>query len=561
MKNLIIFLIFFEFLSAGESITSTLADSFYEKAEAEFLAKRWENAIVILEKIHPKKNYDSAAWGESTLKMLLKSHLFLASDDRVSFSTKKASLEKSQVLLKELKAHYPTSNVLYDEILLDQLLGNDLLAKSKLLKDSNTLSREDRISLYLLLNEEAPSDLNLLSGMKEEKLLLGLSLYKKGEIQEAEELLKTIYPPPYLLGTIYYNQKKYEEAAKIFHEVAKEDSSKSPSALYFAGRSEEEFAPLSAKSTYEELYTRYKNSTFAPEAYFFSYSMQDYLEGEKTAKKHLEKFQELFPDSPYLILSSYLMGLDALRDRKTEKSKLISKKDLELAIDHFQVAENIYETLNNNEREPWEEIRNLALFEKGKANFEIAMKSRSPKKEIYLAYAIEVFENLPSKKAEFYKGRVLEEMQNLKSAKAIFEKLKVEDDISLKVESLRRLALIAKEEKELKEALDYLNLALLTAKKRKGAIDPDTILEIMIEKSDVLSQKNELDEAMKELTSVINYEAISPFRLKAMFLRARIYELQERRPLARKQLEQLALKGGPWAEKAKLKLEEEYGIN
>ena len=54
-------------------------------------------------------------------------------------------------------------------------------------------------------------------------------------------------------------------------------------------------------------------------------------------------------------------------------------------------------------------------------------------------------------------------------------------------------------------------------------------------------------------------DVISPLRIKAMFLRAEIYELQGRPELAIKQLEAAARKGGEWAQKAQEKLEQVYG--
>ena len=63
---------------------------------------------------------------------------------------------------------------------------------------------------------------------------------------------------------------------------------------------------------------------------------------------------------------------------------------------------------------------------------------------------------------------------------------------------------------------------------------------------------------MKILSQVINEDAVSGLRLKAMYLRAEIYEEQGREELALKQLEALAKKGGEWSLKAKEKLEKDY---
>ena len=68
-----------------------------------------------------------------------------------------------------------------------------------------------------------------------------------------------------------------------------------------------------------------------------------------------------------------------------------------------------------------------------------------------------------------------------------------------------------------------------------------------------------MDEAMLVLSKVINYDAVSSERLRAMFLRAEIYESQGRTDLARRQLQATASKGGPWSLKAKEKLDKYYG--
>ena len=57
---------------------------------------------------------------------------------------------------------------------------------------------------------------------------------------------------------------------------------------------------------------------------------------------------------------------------------------------------------------------------------------------------------------------------------------------------------------------------------------------------------------------MINEDVASGLRLKAMLLRAEIYQQQGRRDLARKQLEAIAKKGGEWAIKAQEKLERDY---
>ena len=63
------------------------------------------------------------------------------------------------------------------------------------------------------------------------------------------------------------------------------------------------------------------------------------------------------------------------------------------------------------------------------------------------------------------------------------------------------------------------------------------------------------------LSKAINEDAVSGLRVKAMLLRAEIYQLQGRHELAQNQLEATAKKGGKWGFKAKEKLEQDMAMN
>ena len=93
----------------------------------------------------------------------------------------------------------------------------------------------------------------------------------------------------------------------------------------------------------------------------------------------------------------------------------------------------------------------------------------------------------------------------------------------------------------------------------KGRVlSTDELLDLWVQQSLCYRDLKKMDQSMLILSRVINYDAISSLRLKAMYLRAEIYELQGRQELARKQLDAIASKGGDWAKKAKIKLEEDY---
>lgn len=85
-------------------------------------------------------------------------------------------------------------------------------------------------------------------------------------------------------------------------------------------------------------------------------------------------------------------------------------------------------------------------------------------------------------------------------------------------------------------------------------LNPDEKLDLWIQQSQCHKEMKQLETAMLILSQVVNDETISAQRVKAMYLRAEIYELQGKPELAIKQLEATSTKGGEWALKAKQKL-------
>jgi tetratricopeptide (TPR) repeat protein len=111
-----------------------------------------------------------------------------------------------------------------------------------------------------------------------------------------------------------------------------------------------------------------------------------------------------------------------------------------------------------------------------------------------------------------------------------------------------------------KEPAVALEAFIRAEESNKGKfLSSDQRLDLWIQQAMCNKYLGQMDKAMLILSKVINDDAVSGQRLKAMFLRAEIYELQGRPELARKQLEATAKKGGDWAHKAKVKLDNEYG--
>jgi tetratricopeptide (TPR) repeat protein len=106
-------------------------------------------------------------------------------------------------------------------------------------------------------------------------------------------------------------------------------------------------------------------------------------------------------------------------------------------------------------------------------------------------------------------------------------------------------------------AIACLELSLETG---IGFLSEEEKLSLWLLQSEAYRGKKEYDIAMRFLSRVINAEAASPLRLKAMYLRAEIYELEGRPELAIRQLEATSKKGGEWAARAQEKLRLNYGL-
>ena len=87
----------------------------------------------------------------------------------------------------------------------------------------------------------------------------------------------------------------------------------------------------------------------------------------------------------------------------------------------------------------------------------------------------------------------------------------------------------------------------------------DQRLNLLIQQSYCYRQLKNFDDALLILSRVVNSDAVSSLRMKAMFLRSEVYESQGRMELARKQLESIVKTGGNFADQAKQKLESHYG--
>lgn len=397
------------------------------------------------------------------------------------------------------------------------------------------------------------------------------------------------------LGSLYYLKNDYASAEVTFLQLVKSypSSLQCGEALFWSANCADKLGqPHLAAQRRKQVFENYSASPFAAEAYFIFYSYQDYLQGDRAAIKHLQAFAKKYPGSIFLIEANYLIGLDFKRDRKTPEGKWLRKKSLTEAIDAFQEVETTFDHLYAKNAIPADKldfyiaIRYQAILERALTNLAIANDSQGAKRQIYLDYAEGVFKRLvddfnsnsnPFKLAvsnndpypplfqesSYWLAETYVKGQNDSAAETVLHDIikKYQTANITKNYYLSRArylqADIAIRKKEYAQALQLLKYAEDAGK--GNLLSTDQKLDLWIQQSLCYRGMNQFDNAILILSKVINDDAISSLRLKAMLLRAETYEQQGRPELARKQLESMAKKGGTWALKAKIKLEKEYG--
>lgn len=343
----------------------------------------------------------------------------------------------------------------------------------------------------------------------------------------------------------------------------------------------------------QQAYSLDPDSPYAPAAFFSYYSYRDYMRGQRKAIKHLQAMPSMYPNHPLLISAHFLMGLDHKKDHLSEEGQVVRRKDLTAAIEAFQLAESTFDTLHAKNLIPaadlpyFIQVRYRAQLERAQANFSIALQSKGGKREIYLEYAEGVFQQLiddysvphplmktwltdqPSyprgwAEAEYKLALILIERGKENAGEKILDSsLKHYREASVDqgygpMRIWREKGRLAQKQKDQTKALDcFVKAEQMAADCLE--LSADEKLDLWIQQSLCCKELNQLDEAMLLLSKVINDDVISSLRIKAMFLRAEIYELQNRPELALKQLEAASRKGGEWAQKAQKKLEQIYG--
>lgn len=393
------------------------------------------------------------------------------------------------------------------------------------------------------------------------------------------------------LGHLTFFARDYQQAERAFAKLINQPSSSLKSeALFWSAKCAESCHDLEKRSDYlQRLFSEDPKHPYAPYAYLHYYAYRDYMRGQRKAIKHLQAMPHHFPHHPLLVQAYYLIGLDHKKDHLSEEGKVQKHKNLMTAIEAFQQAESLFDRLFQQDALSQENrlilipIRYRAQLERALANLAIAEESQGTKREIYLEYAEEVFRQIQS---YFHEGHLAaRELLQLES----YPKALEESEFWLSQVCIKR-GKTEEAEQVLCHMLDHYQTAqqsqgywqakawierghlaqmkqqhekaledFLQAEKCAQHFSPDQQLDLWIQQSLCYKELHNLDEAMLLLSKVVNADVISSLRLKAMVLRADIYELQGRSELAFKQLVAASKQEGEWGKKAKDKLEKNYG--
>lgn len=396
------------------------------------------------------------------------------------------------------------------------------------------------------------------------------------------------------LGLLYLQHEEWQEAESVLTKLM-EQQPDYPDAGLLLAMCAEKLNQLERKQfLLEKIFAQDPGSTAAPIAYFYTYSYREYLKGHRKAIKHLQSMPSLFSDHPLVISAHYLIGLDYLKDHLSNEGTLLRRKDFIAAIDAFQKSESTYESLYERKLISTEalpyfiQIRYRSMLERALANLAVAESSHGAKSQIYLEYAEGVFHQLIHylQKPEAPVQELLIQNQSyphfLKESYYWLAKTKLKKNQLEEAEQTLDLALqlyaqtnqghgyllsliwyekgkIAQTHQKHGDAIQFFQKSE-EAGLAKPCLSPDQKLDLWIEQSLSYKELGDLENAMLLLSNAVNDEAISSLRVKAMYLRAELYELQGRPELACKQLEAVSKKGGEWGKLAKNKLENNYGV-
>ncbi len=371
----------------------------------------------------------------------------------------------------------------------------------------------------------------------------------------------------FALGMLYFGQEYYEKAKETFLTLANESprSTFICDVWFWAAEAAEKNGDADHGALRARVYQEHPLAPRAAEAYFRQFSYESYLEGNATALAHLRDFTSRFPNSPLLVVVHYLIGTN-------EEHFSTAKARLEEAIKAFPLC-----------LEEGKSVDTAYVYFRYQAMLELAqlyLENKTPEEALPLLNAItkdfslsdhpyaslllqkspypSLYEEAEYTLVQAYlkTGKRMRAQERLAKMLAHFEEAGIEEGYYLSA-VWREQGKLAQSCRDYDTALHCFEIANACG---NGYLSEEQKLNLWLLQSNAYRGKKEYETAMRLLSKVINTDIASPLRLKAMFLRAEVYELQGRPELAVRQLEAMAKKGGDWACLAQEKLRHEYGM-
>lgn len=393
------------------------------------------------------------------------------------------------------------------------------------------------------------------------------------------------------LGSLYLREGKHLPAQHVFLKLADDFSghTEAGDALFWAAECGKMLGQESSivQDYYQRAVKAHPDCLHGAEAYLMCYPFVDYLNGNAKALEHLQEMKDLFPTSPYLIHANYLLGLDLKQERPLEDGT-VRKKDLLGAIDHFHRASKLHDnhvqknTLPQNRISDFDSIRQQSLVERALALLAASEEVDGARKAVFLDYAAEAFQTLidelehsPDSVSSSYPTALPECRYGLAKVHVQQNEYDKAEQVLLQLiqhfasqgmehgywlsRARYDLAQVYLHRQDYRMALQHLQLAEEAAK-GGHVLSVDQHLDLQLTQSECFRQLHDFDKAMALLSQVVNEDVASSLRVKAMYLRAELYQQQGRDDLAMRQLEATSKKGGEWGSRAKEKLESAYGL-
>ncbi|GAB4230187.1 MAG: hypothetical protein Tsb0021_08200 [Chlamydiales bacterium] len=409
--------------------------------------------------------------------------------------------------------------------------------------------------------------------------LKGLAEWKLKRYAEATSSWKKIMHESsealYSLAALTFEQQNYEEAITLFMNYAEQFPTElnAGEALYFASVAMEKISPQNPQiiRTREKIWQHYPVSCYADWSYFYHFPLKEYLKGAAESLSHLKKMVDIFPDSYFNIEGFFILGLIEFQSHRWDR-----------ALQAFYKSASFFDSLYSRQKIPsdllehFTIIRFRSFLERAKINMEIAKTSEGSKRIIYSLNAINLINTI--KKLELltepqHVGRfhVYHDEVTLLLAEALKESSQIhqaEEVLTTLIKNYQNknisrgyfiakafyeLGLLKKLQKQIHQALDCFQHAWEAA--ATNLFPPDQHIELLIQISNCYQEIGDFDEAIVVLSQAINRSVISSQRIKAMYLRAELYETLGKTELAERQLEAVISKNGEWAQKAQEKLD------